>query len=249
MEQATNPRERVDELTPRGLKVLQKEDGFRYGTDAIVLAHFAGARNGETVVDMGTGTGIMALIMAADAPKAQVIGLEIQEDMADMASRTVAMNHLEDRITIHTMDLKDAPRLLGHHIAHRVVCNPPYIPVGQGPQSTPGSLNIARHEIACTMEDVMEAGYRLLRNGGRLCVIYPAARTADILRSMERHHLSPKRLQLIQPAYDAPPGLIMAEGIRNGNPGVMWLPPLVMRDREGNYTPQALAYYHGEEQA
>lgn len=242
------PRERVDELTPRGLKILQREDGFRYGTDAILLAHFAGAKGRETLVDMGTGTGIMALIMALDAPSARVIGLEIQPDMADMAARSVAMNGLQDRVTIHAMDLKEAPRRLGHHIADRVVCNPPYIPVTQGPQSVPNQLNLARHEIACTMDDVMEAGYRLLRNGGRLCVIYPAARTAEILVSMERHHLAPKRLQLIQPTYDAPPGLILAEGIRNGNPGVMWLPPLIMRTADGAYTAQAKRYYHLEEE-
>jgi tRNA1Val (adenine37-N6)-methyltransferase len=247
MEVQMKPMERLDILTPRDLKILQRTDGFRYGTDAIVLAHFVGAKRGETLVDMGTGTGIMAMIMAKDAPGSRVHALEIQPDMADMASRSVALNGMQDRVTVHAMDLKEAPRLLGHNIADRVVCNPPYIPVTQGPQSTPDNLNLARHEIACTMDDVMEAGYRLLRNKGRMCVIYPATRTAEILVSMTAHHLSPKRIQLIQPTYDAPPGLIMVEGIRNGNPGVMWLPPLIMRDRDGEYTAQAKRYYHLEE--
>jgi len=233
--------ERIDEITPKKIKVLQPEGGFRFGTDAILLSYFAGAKKRERVADLGCGTGIIGLLIAAYTG-ARVTGLELQPEMAEMAARSAALNGLGN-MTVLQGDLRQAEKLLGWNAFDRVVSNPPYERVDAGPGSENTALDIARREICCTLEDVTAAAYRLLRNGGSLSLVYPARYADRLFSALFDAKFRLKRAQLVCDSAGKPPVLLLAEGRRGGGPGVEWLPPLILKDENG-YTPQARRYYY-----
>lgn len=233
--------ERIDEITPKKIRILQPEAGFRFGTDAILLSYFAGAKGRDRVADLGCGTGIIGLLIAAYTG-ARVTGLEIQPEMAAMAARSAVLNGL-DNMTVVEGDLRQAERLLGWNSFDRVVCNPPYERVTEGPGSENSALDIARREVCCTLEDAAQAGYRLLRNGGSMSLIYPARYADRLFAALQAARLRVKRAQLVCDAAGKPPVLLLAEGRRGGGTGVEWLPPLLLKDENG-YTPQARQYYY-----
>lgn len=241
------PGERLDDLQYQGLRILQQEDGFRFGTDAVLLANFATLHPGDRVADLGSGTGIIALLMAGQEPTAKITAIELQEDMADMARRSVALNGLEDRLDVRCMDLREAPQRLGYNGFDLAVCNPPYSRRGTGPESQQDGRAIARHEVYCTARDVTRAAYGLLRYGGRLAMVYPADRIAQILEACTQERMEPKRLRLVHHSAGRPPILLLVEAVREGKQGLLWLPPLVLYDGQGHYTPEVRAIYHMQE--
>ncbi len=231
-----HPGERLESLQYGEMCILQKEEGFHYGTDAVLLADFAAPRSGERMVDMGTGTGVIALLMASRQENALCEALEIQEDMADMAARSVRLNGMQDRITVRSCDFRDAYKLLGSESCTLAVCNPPYGKAGGTLHSETDARRIARHEAECTIEDVAQAASRLLRCGGRFAVVFPAPRVLELMNAMRAFHLEPKRVRTVHHDIGKAPKLVLVEAVKGGGEMLQWLPPLILNDLGGNPT-------------
>lgn len=235
--------ERVDDLQRDGMRILQKPSGFRFGTDSVLLADFATIRPRDHVVDLGTGTGVLPLLLAARCHSAVFEAIEIQLDMADMASRSVQMNGLSDRITVHGADLRSAAAILGYGVADLVVCNPPYGKQG-GTLLNPDLLRaLARHEQECTVAHVATSAGQLLRNGGKLAMVFPASRLLELMDAMRAAGIEPKRVRMIHSHENEAPKLALVEGIRQAKPGLHWMPPLVLFLTDGSYSEETRRIY------
>ncbi|MFZ5975017.1 MAG: tRNA1(Val) (adenine(37)-N6)-methyltransferase [Bacillota bacterium] len=241
------PGERLDDLELLGLSILQKPDDFCFGTDAVMLAEFARIRPGHTVIDLGTGTGVIPLLLCTRRDPARVVGVEIREDMADMARRSVLLANMDDMIDIMALDLKDAPDVLGHGGFDYALCNPPYRKSGSGPSSPHPGRRLAREEEGCTMDDVCASAFRLLRNRGALAVIYPASRLAEAVHTLCVHRLEPKRMRMVHPRFGAPPSFVLVEAVKLGGKGVYFEPPLFAFDENGEYSGEMMQIYRGGE--
>lgn len=237
------PGERLDDLQNNGLHILQKPDGFRFGMDAVLLAHFARLRPRDTVADLGTGTGVLPLLMSQREPTARFHAFEWQADMADMARRSVRLNGLEARITIHDCDLREAPMLLGHESMDGVVCNPPYGKRGGVIVSETEAHLLARHETDCELNEILAAGSAILRNQGRFWVVFPAPRALELLDGLRACRLQPKRLRMVCAKASKAPYLLLVEAVKNARPMLTWLPPLVVYHEDGRETDELKAIY------
>ena len=245
MQNPVGPGERLDDLDTHGIKILQKTRGFRFGTDAVLLSHFARAWTRDRILDMGCGTGAIGLMMAARLPEANITGLEIQPDMADMARRSVELNGLSHRVRIVCGDLRDARELLGRCVFDAVVMNPPYTRMGSGPVSDQNTRALSRHQLTCTLEDMADAAFGVLRNGGKLSVVYPADGIYELMDACVHARMMPKKIRMVQHAVGRAPKLMLLEAVREGKRGVEWLPPLVLCEADGSYTPEAYQIYYG----
>jgi tRNA1Val (adenine37-N6)-methyltransferase len=238
--------ERVDDLQFGGLRIIQSQKGFRFGMDAVLLAHFTDVRPGDRVVDLGTGTGIIPILLSGHTKGAEFVGLEIQPEMAEMASRSVCLNGLQEKIKIIEGDLRLSHELLGYNGFDVVTCNPPYERKGCGVVCQEMAWTLARHEEACTLADVAHAAFNLLRQGGRLSLIIRSDRAVDVLMALKEARMEPKRIRLICPSADRAPNLILVEATRGGNPGVRWEPVLIVYGPDGEYSPALQAIYGKE---
>lgn len=228
--------ERLDDLQIKGMKIIQRAGAFRFGTDAVLLADFAAPKPNDRVVDFGAGTGVLPLLMCGHGEGARFDALEIQGDMAEMAARSVALNGLEGRIFVHHADLRDAPALLGHGRATLVVCNPPYSPAGTALVSASASHRVARHEGACTIAEIAQSAAKVLQNGGRMALIYPAARLFDLMAALRDARLEPKRVRTVHDMADRPPKLALLDAVKGAGSLLHWLPPLILREADGRPT-------------
>jgi tRNA1Val (adenine37-N6)-methyltransferase len=235
--------EKIDDLQYKGLKLIQKKDGFRFGIDAVLLTYFAQAPKNSTVIDLGTGTGIIAILLAAKKEPSRVVGLEIQPQMAEMAERSVIMNGLGGRVEIVRGDIKDAVKLFGAASFDVVVTNPPYMEKGGGLLNKTDAKAISRHEILCTLEDVVSSASRLLRQGGKFFMVHRPHRLADIIYHMRNSGIEAKQLRLVYPAPGRKPNLLLIGGAKNGNPELKVLEPLFIYDGQGNYSEEIDVIY------
>lgn len=242
------PGERLDDLELLRLKILQKPGDFCFGTDAVLLAEFAHIRPGCTLVDLGTGTGVIPLLLCTRKDPARAVGVEIREDMADMARRSVLLANMEDRIDILALDLKEAPDVLGHGTFDCAVCNPPYRKIGSGPSSPHPGKRLAREEEGCTIEDVCIGAFKLLKNRGALALIFPASRTAEALHTLCAHRLEPKRMRTVHPRAGSAPSFVLVEAVKLGGKGVYFEPPLCVFGENGKYTDEMMRIYRGGEE-
>lgn len=236
--------ERIDDLQFKGLRIIQNSKRFCFGTDAVLLSHFAGIRKNDMVVDLGTGTGIIPILLAGRQEEARIIGIEIQPDMVEMANRSVQLNSLESRVEILNADLKEAPEVLGKGKFSLVVSNPPYKKAGSGIHNPQDDKAIARHEILCDLDDVLESAVKLLRIGGRFAMVHRPDRMMDILVGMREHRLEPKRIRMVHSQIHKPPTLVLVEGVLHAKPYLNWLPPLVVYDEKMEYTNELKEIYH-----
>ena len=226
--------ERFDSLSFGDLKIIQQENAFRFGTDAVLLADFAVTRNGDYVADMGTGTGVIAILMASRQKYARFVGMEIQADMADMASRSVAVNGMQDQIEIRCCDFRNVADEIGYERFSLAVCNPPYGKSGGALVNKDDALRIARHETECaSVDDVAKAAFSLLKTGGRFCVIFPAPRAFEMMSAMKAHRLEPKRIRTIHQTSDRPPKFLLIEAVKFGGSMLHWMSPLILANPDG----------------
>ena len=230
------PGERLDDLQCGGYRLIQRPDAFRFGTDSVLLADFAAPRPRTRAVDLGCGTGAVATLMAAHEPTLTVDAVELQPDVADMARRSVRLNRLEDRVRVFAGDMRAAYAFLGHGQYALAVCNPPYGRAGATLPSANEGVRLARHECGLGPADVAESAARLLKNGGRLCVIFPAPRALEMLRAMEDCGIAPKRLRTVHGMPERAPKFLLIDGVRGGGKGLHWLPPLVLRNADGSFS-------------
>lgn len=238
--------ERLDDLQ-NGQKIIQDPSCFCFGSDAVVLSSFCRVKKGARVCDLGTGNGIIALLLAAHTEAESIVGIEIQERAADMARRSVALNGLTRRVNILNMDLKDAVSVFGRNSFDTVVCNPPYGKTGRSFFHQPDARSIARHEILCTLADCVEAAAALANNGGNVCFVCPGLRAAELFSLFEANRLAVKRIRTVHPTYGAAPSVLLVEGVKGGKPGTEWLPPLFLTDNAGNMTDECKKAYHMED--
>lgn len=239
-----HPGERLDDLQRGDLRIIQAPTGFCFGMDAVLLAAFAAERAGrERAADLGTGTGILPLLICARVPGITFDAIEIQPDAADRATRSVSLNGLENRIAVHAMDLRDAPGILGYERHRLVVANPPYGGVGDGPENPDAGRRISRHEGTADIDAFGRAAGAMLQNGGRFDVIFPAPRLLELMDAMRAARIEPKRIRMVHPMLGRAPNLALVEGIKAAKPMLHFLPPLYVRDENGNETEELCRIY------
>jgi tRNA1Val (adenine37-N6)-methyltransferase len=211
--------------------------------DAVLLSGFARADAGERVIDLGTGTGIIPILMEAKTKSSDFTGLEIQEDSADMARRSVQYNHLEDKIKIVTGDIKDASRIFGASSFDVVTTNPPYMISDHGLTSAADAKAIARHEVKCTLDDVLRESAKLLSPQGRIYMVHRPFRLAEIMTKMVSYRLEPKRMKLVYPYVDREPNMVLIEGVYGGKSRITVEKPLIVYKEPGVYTDEIYNIY------
>lgn len=235
--------ERLDELHRNGYYIIQSPARFCFGMDAVLLSGFANVKPGETAIDLGTGTGIIPILLEAKTKGEHFTGLEIQPESADMARRSVAYNHLEHKINIEIGNIKDASSQFGASSFHVVTTNPPYM-TGQHGLTNPNEAKaIARHEILCTLEDVIRESARLLKPQGRFYMVHRPFRLSEIMCLMHQYGLEPKRMRLVYPFIDKEPNMVLIEGLRGGKPRITVEKPLIVYQEPGIYTDEIYDIY------
>ena len=235
--------ERIDELGRKGYRIVQDTETFCFGIDAVLLAEFAAVKPGDRVVDLGCGNGILPLLLAGRDKGHSFVGVEIQEGMARLAERNVALNGLEKRISILQEDIKNAANRLPRASFDGVVTNPPYIRAGAGLINPSSARALARHELACTLADVLRTAAALLKPGGALFMVYRPDRLEELLSHLSGFGLAAKRLRLVHSFQDSEGILLLLEARRGGAPGLKLLPPLILYDSPGRYSREVKAYY------
>lgn len=235
--------ERLDDLQVKGLEIIQNPGKFCFGMDAVLLSNFARIRSGDKVLDMGTGTGIIPLLLAAKTEGESFVGLEIQEESADMARRSVLHNKLEEKIQIVTGDIKEAATIFGPVSFDVITTNPPYMIGQHGIANASNAKAIARHEILCNLDDIMRESARLLGHGGRFYMVHRPFRLAELLSTMVRYKIEPKRMRMVHPYVDKEPNMVLLEGIRGGNSRMQVEPPLIVYKEPGVYSDELLGEY------
>ena len=237
------PGERLDDLQIKGYEIIQKPGRFCFGMDAVLLSSYAKVKKNEKALDLGTGTGILPSLLEAKNEGEHYTGLEIQEESADMARRSVMHNHLEDKIDIVTGDIKEAGAIFGAASFHVITTNPPYMIGEHGLKNDNEALYIARHEVLCTLDDVLRESARLLRPKGRFYMVHRPFRLPEILAKMTQYGIEPKRMRLVHPYINKEPNMVLVEGMRGGRPRMQVEPPLVVYEKEGRYTQELLEMY------
>lgn len=235
--------ERLDELQRNGYRIIQNPEKFCFGMDAVLLTGFAHAGSGDILLDLGTGTGIIPILMEAKYHCARLTGLEIQADSADMASRSVEMNGLSDKIHIVTGDIREADRIFKSASFDCITCNPPYMIGKHGIANPEAPKAVARHEILCTFEDVALQTAKLLKPGGHFFLVHRPFRLAEIMVTLIHHKLEPKRMQLVNPYVDKEPNMVLLEAVRGGRPRMTVEKPLIIFREPGVYTPEIREVY------
>ena len=235
--------ERLDELHRNGYKIIQDSGRFCFGMDAVLLSGFAKVKPGEQALDLGTGTGIIPILLEAKTEGKHFTGLEIQPESADMASRSVAYNGLEDKINIVTGDIKDASKIFGASSFDVITTNPPYMIGQHGLKNEEDAKAIARHEILCTLDDVLRESAKILRPGGRFYMVHRPFRLAEILSAMVQYRIEPKRMQLVYPFVDKEPNMVLIEGLRGGKSRMTVEKPLIVYKEPGVYTDEIYDIY------
>lgn len=235
--------ERIDDLQRNGYRIIQDPGKFCFGMDAVLLTGFAGARETDELLDLGTGTGIIPLLMEAKYHCAHLTGLEIQTECADMAARSVAMNGLSEKIDIVNGDIKEADVLFKSAFFDCITCNPPYMIGRHGLTNPDAPKAIARHELLCTFEDVAAQTAKLLKPGGHFFLVHRPFRLAEIMTTLIKYRLEPKRMQLVYPYVDREPNMVLIEAVRGGRSRMTVEKPLIVFREPGVYMPEIYDVY------
>ena len=225
------PGERLDDLQIKGYEIIQHPGRFCFGMDSSLLSSFVKIKKGERVLDLGTGTGILPILLEAKTKGDHFTGLEIQEESADMARRSVVHNGLDSKIDIVTGDIKEASRIFGNASFSVITVNPPYMIGMHGIQNETDAKTIARHEVLCTLDDILRESMRLLQDKGLFYMVHRPFRLTEIMIKMNHYKLEPKRIQFIHPYIDKEPVLVLIEGVRGAKPRVTVEPPIIIYSR------------------
>lgn len=243
MESLVHADERVDDLQINGYKIIQHPDKFCFGMDAVLLSGFAKVKENECVVDLGTGTGILPILLEAKTDGEHFTGLEIQPESADMASRSVSLNELNEKIDIIEGDIKEASKIFGKGKIDVVTSNPPYMVSKNGLKNPNDAKAIARHELLCSLEDLIRETAAILKPKGRCYFVHRPKRLVDILTLMKQYKLEPKRMRLVYPYVDKEPNMVLIEGVRSGGAQLTVEPPLIVYKLVGEYTDEIYNIY------
>ncbi|MEE0685649.1 MAG: tRNA1(Val) (adenine(37)-N6)-methyltransferase [Lachnospiraceae bacterium] len=237
------PSERIDDLQRKGYKIIQNTEKFCFGMDAVLLSSFASVKAGEKVLDMGTGTGIIPILLEAKTEGEHFTGLEIQSESAEMAGRSVKLNSLEEKIDIVEGDIKEASNIFGKNIFNVVTVNPPYMNDLHGIKNPDMPKAIARHEVLCTLEDVVREASYVLKQNGRMYMVHRPHRLVEIIQAMKKYKLEPKRIRFVHPYEDKEANMVLIEALKGGKSMVKIEKPLVVYKDVNVYTDELLEMY------
>lgn len=239
--------ERLDYLLAEDLRIIQSPKVFAFSLDAVLLSKFAYIPTQKgAIIDLCSGNAVIPLLISTRT-KVKITGVEIQERLFDMARRSIEYNGLQSQINIIHGDLKDAPKMLGYGKFDVVTCNPPYFPTPKADEININQhLAIARHEIYCTLEDVIRVSSDLLKQGGKAAFVHRPGRIVDIITLMRKYRLEPKRLQFVYPKQGKESNTILIEGIKDGSPDLKILPPLIVYNDQNEYTKELKTILYGE---
>lgn len=236
--------ERLDDLQRCGFMLIQNPSWFCFGIDAVLLSSFANVKPGAKCLDLGCGNGVIPILMSGKTKGEHFTGLEIQADIADMARRSAAYNKISDRVEIVTGDIKEAGNIFAADSFDVVTSNPPYLTKEKGRSNDAGHKAVARHELLCTLEDVVAAAARMLRPGGHFFMVHRPFRLAEIIQTMAAHKIEPKRMRLVHPYVDKEPNMVLIEGTKGGNSGMVVEPPLIVYKEDRTYTDDLKQMYY-----
>lgn len=236
--------ETIDDLQCGGMRIIQNSGGFRFGTDAVLLADFAKDFPAKNALDLCCGTGIIPILLAAKTKTEKLYGIEIQKGAAELAGRSVRLNALEDRVRIINADLKDSFKIFPKRSFDMITCNPPYMKAGAAIMNEASEKTIARHEVSCTLEDVISVSAGLLAAGGRLFMIHRPVRLAEVMAVMKHYKIEPKRLRLVYPDEKSEPVLFLTEGLLFGGEELRIMPPLFLKDPDGGESKELKSIYN-----
>ena len=235
--------EKIEDLQCNDLKIIQNKKWFCFGMDAVLLTNYCDVKNNSIVVDLGTGTGIIPILLSGKRNIQKAVGIEIQPEVAEMATRSVKLNNLEEKINILNIDLKDANKYLEMNSIDAVISNPPYKLNNSGLINPNDQKAISRHEIKCTLEDVISSASSLLKQYGRFYMVHRPDRLVDIICLLRQYKLEPKQIRFVHPKSGEKPNMVLMRASKNGNPELKFDPPLYIYDAEGKYTDDVYKIY------
>ena len=236
--------ERIDDLEYKGLKIIQNKEGFCFGVDSVLLSDYAKKiKKNATVVDIGTGTGIISILLCAKTNLSKIYGIEIQKDVAEMAERSSKLNGLEDKFKVINVNIKDVFTRLEPHSCDVIVTNPPYKKVDTGVKSADTKQLISRHEVECTLEDIISISSKLLNDLGEFYMVHRAERLVDIMCLLRKYKLEPKNVRFVHSKSAEKPSLILVRAVRNAKEFLKIDEPLIIYKENGEYTDEILKIY------
>lgn len=237
--------ERIDDLQINNLKIIQNNNGFCFGIDSVLLTDFARTiKNNSSIIDLGTGTGIIPILLTAKIKAKKIIGIEIQEDVAEMAQRSITLNNLEEKIEIINGDIKEIDKKFGKGKYDVIITNPPYIKNNTGLKNENNSKLISRHEIECTIEDIARVSNSLLKDKGEVYMVHRPDRLMDIMESFRRYKLEIKEMRLVYPSKDSQANLILIKAVKNSKPFLKIQKPLFVYQDKEKYDDEILKIYN-----
>ena len=236
--------ETIEDLQLNGLKLIQKKNAFRFGMDSVLLAHFAKISAGDTVADLGTGNGILPLLLYGRNKGNRFFALDIQQEAAELARRNALLNHLEDRVTVIHADVRDAACYISPCSVDSAVCNPPYGQPAASLASPNETIALARNQREETLDGLLRGAFTILKGKGKLSMVYPAPQMLFLMKKLQSHHLEPKRFQLVYPYADKPANLVLLEAVKDAKPTLHPMPPLIVYQRDGTLTNDLKSVYH-----
>lgn len=237
--------ERIDDLEYKGLKIIQNKEGFCFGIDSVLLSDFAkNIKKDSVVVDIGTGTGIISILLSKKAEIKKIYGIEIQEEVADMAKRSVKLNDLQDKIQIINKNIKNIFEEIEPNKIDAIVTNPPYMKLNTGAKNEEIKKLISRHEVECNLEDIIKISYKLLKSKGEFYMVHRAERIVDILYNLRKYKLEPKEIRFIHSKVRKEPNLVLIKAVKDAGEHLIIDSPLVVYNNDGTYTDEILKIYN-----
>lgn len=241
-------KERLDDLGIAGYEIIQNPEAFCFGIDAVLLSEFVKIKEGQKVLDLGTGNGILPILLAAKTGAGHITGLDIQEYSIDMASRSVVHNGLASRIDMVQGDIKEASKLFGKAVFDAITCNPPYMIDNHGLKNPDDAKAIARHEILCRFEDIAREAAALLKEGGNFFLVHRPFRLVEILNTLAKYNIEPKRMRFVYPFVDKEPNMVLIQGKKGGRSRITIEKPLIVYKEPGVYTREVADIYIQKEE-
>lgn len=241
-------KERIDDLHRNGYRIIQNSEKFCFGIDAVLLSGFVHVKTGAKVLDLGTGTGIIPILVEAKTKVSHITALEIQEESVDMARRSVRLNDLEDKISIVQGDIKEASQIFEGASFDVVTTNPPYMTENHGLINPDMPKAIARHEIYCTLEDVIRESAKVLKMNGKFFMVHRPYRLVEIITTLTKYKLEPKRIRFVHPYKDKEPNMVLIEAVKGGGSRVKIEPPLIVYENVNIYTSEIYEIYGYEQE-
>lgn len=236
--------ERIDDLEFKGLKIIQNEKWFRFGSDSVILSDFAkNIKNNSNVLDIGTGTGIISILLSGKINAKKIVGLEIQDEVAEMAKRSVYLNHLENKINVINDNIINIQKYYSKNYFDAIVTNPPYQKNNTGLKSENEINLISRHEIKCSLEDIISESFYILKDKGEFYMVHRPERLVDILYLMRRYNIEPKELRFVYSKVGEKANLILIKGVKNAKEFLKILKPLIIYNEDGSYSEEILKIY------